>query len=71
LFEFLEVPELRDIISEDLATRLAEKKDKDSLKEVFTRLMESSDDVVASKLEQLLARLGTLSKSSLSLKVGF
>jgi hypothetical protein len=57
-----DIPELKDIISEDLAFSLAAKRDKDSLRDVFTRLMESPNDVVAAKLDQLLTRLGTLSK---------
>jgi hypothetical protein len=55
------VPELASLIGDDLCRSFSEKKDKESLRAVFNQLMESSNDLITSKLDQLLKRLNTLS----------
>lgn len=60
------VPELASLIGDDLTSSFSEKKDKENLKAVFNRLMESPDDIIAAKLDQLLRRLNTLSMCMLT-----
>lgn len=64
----LVVPELREIIGDEAVNQLAEEKDKESLRKVYTKLMETSEDVIKAQSEKLLNRakiMGTRYKTSL------
>ncbi|CAL8107219.1 unnamed protein product [Orchesella dallaii] len=64
IVEFLQgVPELREIVGDDVVNAVAEEKDKASLRMAYTRLMESQEDVIKANLTKLLARLKSMGKN--------
>ena len=57
LFGQIEVPELREVIGEEAASRLENDPSGVNLKLAFSNLMKSEKAVVAAQLEKLLGRL--------------